>query len=109
MNDKIHPMRWVFVGFRYWNINAASFVAAAHSCSDFGSFVLFQAVSEFLRFLCRLLSALTSCLDTLLLLQMQYGFQEMLLRCQGENITNDSGSVVLVLFAIRRREIINLI
>ena len=50
----------------------------------------------------RLMSLLTSCLDTLLLLQTQYKFQQVLLLCQKENTKEDSSEIIIDMLAVER-------
>jgi len=54
----------------------------------------------------RLLSILTSCLDTMLLLQQKYSFQELLLRCQSENVVDESRGIVLDMLSLERNYIL---
>ncbi|KAK2192197.1 hypothetical protein NP493_37g10001 [Ridgeia piscesae] len=54
----------------------------------------------------RLLSMMTSCLDTFLLLQTQYEFQEMLLRCQAENIPQNSCEIIVDRLSVERNYVL---
>jgi len=54
----------------------------------------------------RLLSVLTSCLDTALLLQDKFKFQEMLLQSQAQNINPENGRIVLDMLSLERNYIL---
>jgi len=54
----------------------------------------------------RLLSVLTSCLDTALLLQHKFKFQEMLLQSQAQNINPGNGRIVLDMLSLERNYIL---
>ncbi|KAK2153058.1 hypothetical protein LSH36_309g01038 [Paralvinella palmiformis] len=50
----------------------------------------------------RLMSLMSSCLDTMLLLQTQYKFQEVLLNAQKENTREDSSEIVIDMLSLER-------
>jgi len=54
----------------------------------------------------RLLSVLTSCLDTALLLQHMFKFQEMLLQSQAQNMNPGNGRIVLDMLSLERNYIL---
>jgi len=54
----------------------------------------------------RLLSVLTSCLDTAVLLQHKFKFQEMLLQSQAQNINPGNGRIVLDMLTLERNYIL---
>jgi len=54
----------------------------------------------------RLLSVLTSCLDTALLLQHKFKFQEMLLQSQAQNINSGTGRIILDMLSLERNYIL---
>lgn len=54
----------------------------------------------------RLLSIMTSCLDTLLLLETQYGFQAKLLQSQAENVIEGSKTVMIDMLSLERNYIL---
>lgn len=54
----------------------------------------------------RFLSVMTCCLDTLLLLDAQYNFQEKLLTCQAENVVDGSKTIMIDMLSLERNYIL---
>jgi hypothetical protein len=54
----------------------------------------------------RLLSVLTSCLDTMLLVEEKFAFQELLLRHQAENVVDESRGIVFDMLSLERNYIL---